>query len=96
MKSCLSPIRSHQPVSAALCTASPQPSPCDVLPRAGSAECALTTAEFAAELSLQQQSIRKRLSQTGSYFGIRPFKLPNGKLRWPAGAVGELLGWGQR
>lgn len=53
----------------------------------------ITTAEFAAALAMNAQSIRKRYSQTGSYFGVRPVKLPNGKLRWPADAVSHLLTW---
>ena len=51
----------------------------------------LTTTQFARALTLEPQSIRKRLSQTGSYFGIRPSKLPNGKLRWPSDGVELLL-----
>lgn len=51
----------------------------------------LTTTQFARALALEPQSIRKRLSQTGSYFGIRPSKLPNGKLRWPSDGAELLL-----
>lgn len=50
----------------------------------------LTTNELAFKLAMEPQSIRKRWSQTGSYFNIRPMKLPNGKLRWPANAMGML------
>ena len=50
----------------------------------------LTTEQLAIELAMEAQSIRKRLSQTGSYFGVRPVKLPNGKLRWPADAIAQL------
>ena len=50
----------------------------------------LTTAELATTISLQPQSIRKRYSQAGSYHGVRPVKLPNRRLLWPANAV-ELL-----
>lgn len=49
-----------------------------------------TTNEFADLMSLQPQSIRKRYSQTGSYFGVTPIKLPNGRLSWPANVI-ELL-----
>lgn len=45
-----------------------------------------TTKEFAESLDLEAQSIRKRYSQTGSYFGVRPVKLANGRLAWPAGS----------
>lgn len=43
----------------------------------------LTTAEFAASKLVLPQTVRKRLSQTGSYFGIKPIKFPNGQLAWP-------------
>jgi len=50
----------------------------------------LTTDELAKALSLKSQSIRKRYSLTGSYFGIRPTKLPNRQLRWPADSLALL------
>lgn len=52
----------------------------------------LTTEELALALSMNPQSIRKRYSQTGSYFGLKPAKLPNGKLRWPANSLDQLIG----
>lgn len=45
------------------------------------------TKEFASTLNLQPQSIRKRYSQTGSYFGVLPIKLPNRRLLWPNNAL---------
>ncbi len=42
-----------------------------------------STREFAALNLVRPQSVRKRFCQTGSYFGIKPTKLPNGKLLWP-------------
>lgn len=51
----------------------------------------LNTNEFACGLSLRPQSIRKRFAASGSYFGVRPVKLPNGQLRWPADAVERLM-----
>lgn len=51
----------------------------------------LTTLQLANALELQEQSIRKRYSQTGSYFGVRPSKLPNGRLRWPVDSVQKLI-----
>jgi len=51
----------------------------------------LTTEELAAELGMKPQSIRKRYSQTGSYFHLRPVKLPNRRLRWPADAFEQLI-----
>ncbi|QDW50031.1 DNA-binding protein [Burkholderia sp. KBS0801] len=52
----------------------------------------LTTEELAALLSIRPQSIRKRYCQTGAYFTVRPVKLPNGRLMWPADAIEKLVG----
>jgi len=54
--------------------------------------CEQSTAKLADALDLKPQTIRKRYSETGSYFGIIPSKLPNGRLRWPPDAVERLLG----
>lgn len=50
----------------------------------------LSTDELAARLGLRPQSIRKRYCQTGAYFCLRPVKLPNGRLMWPADSVEQL------
>lgn len=50
----------------------------------------LTTDELAEMLSLQAASIRKRVCQTGAYFCLRPVKLPNGRLMWPADSLEQL------
>ncbi|VWC97726.1 putative DNA-binding protein [Burkholderia lata] len=50
----------------------------------------MTTEELAELLSLRPQSIRKRYCQTGAYFTLRPVKLPNGRLMWPADALEKL------
>ncbi|KAE8760849.1 DNA-binding protein [Paraburkholderia madseniana] len=52
----------------------------------------LTTEEFATAISCLPDSIRKRYSQTGSYHGVRPVKLPNRRLLWPADALEQLIG----
>ena len=44
----------------------------------------LSADEFAALNQVKSQSVRARLCRTGSYFGIRPLKLANGRLAWPA------------
>lgn len=51
----------------------------------------LTTEAMADTMGLQAQSIRKRLSQTGSYFGLKPVKLRNRRLIWEADAVAKFL-----
>jgi hypothetical protein len=52
----------------------------------------LTTEALAARLGLKPQSLRAALCKRGSYFGIQPKKLPNGRLLWPADSVERLLG----
>jgi hypothetical protein len=43
----------------------------------------LSAAQFAALNQVKSQTVRARLSLTGSYFGIRPLKLANGRTAWP-------------
>lgn len=52
----------------------------------------MTTEQLAAELNLKPQSIRKRLCETGAYYCLRPIKLPNGRLMWPADSILLLRG----
>lgn len=40
--------------------------------------------QFGALNSVKAQSVRARICRTGSYFGIRPIKLANGRLAFPA------------
>ena len=56
-----------------------------------SIERVLTTPQLGARLGIKPESIRVRLCNTGSYFGLKPQKLPNGRLAWPANAVERLL-----
>jgi hypothetical protein len=51
----------------------------------------ISTEVLAQYLNLRPQSIRARLCRTGSYFGVRPQRLPNGRLLWPENAVDLLL-----
>lgn len=39
--------------------------------------------QFAARNQVKAQSVRARLCRTGSYFGVVPVKLANGRLAWP-------------
>lgn len=50
----------------------------------------ITTEALAASLGLKAASIRHRVCMTGSYFGVRPHKLLNGRLLWPADSVQRL------
>lgn len=51
----------------------------------------IPTSEMAAQLNMKPQSIRKQYSQNGSYFGVIPQKLPNGKLLWPGDFLEILM-----
>lgn len=44
----------------------------------------LDTAEAAAVLRVKPQTLRRALCLQGHYFGMRPVKLPNGRLLWDA------------
>ncbi|SMF95162.1 hypothetical protein SAMN02949497_2508 [Methylomagnum ishizawai] len=56
----------------------------------------LSTEAFASQLNIKPQSIRARVCRTGSYFGILPKKLPNGRLLWPSDASERLLQMGDK
>ena len=43
----------------------------------------LSAEQFAALNQVVAQSVRSRLCRTGSYFGVRPIKLANGRLAFP-------------
>lgn len=58
--------------------------------RAGTA--GLSTETLANSIGAKAGSIRVRLCQTGSYFGLKPRKLPNGRLLWPSDSVERLIG----
>jgi len=50
----------------------------------------ISTEELADQLRLKPQSLRAALCRDGHYFGLRPRKMPNGRLLWPADAVERL------
>jgi hypothetical protein len=49
-----------------------------------------TTEALAAGLGIKPQTLRAALCRDGHYYGIRPAKLPNGRLLWPADAIERL------
>ena len=51
----------------------------------------LTTEQVAETAHCKPNSIRTRLCKTGSFYGIKPVKLPSGRLLWPADAVHRLV-----
>ncbi|MGH8777569.1 monooxygenase [Paraburkholderia sp.] len=52
----------------------------------------LTTNRLAKQLGLRAESLRVALCRKGSYFGVRPLKLPNGRLVWPEDTIERLTG----
>jgi hypothetical protein len=52
----------------------------------------LSTEELAALVLVKPESIRAALCRCGHYAGLRPIKLANRRLAWPAEAVERLLG----
>jgi hypothetical protein len=43
----------------------------------------VSTAKFAAKNLVSAQTVHKHHSLTGSFYGVRPTKLANGRLAWP-------------
>lgn len=50
----------------------------------------LTTAEVAAALNVEPESIQKAHSKNGNYCGVAPTKLPNRRLAWPIDSVERM------
>jgi len=56
----------------------------------------ITTEELAASLGVEPQTPRASLCRNGHYMGMRPVKLPNGRLLWDAAELDALLSGGQQ
>lgn len=50
----------------------------------------IPTEALAEQIGVKPTSIRVRLCRTGSYFGLTPLKMPNGRLLWPSDAIERL------
>lgn len=50
-----------------------------------------STEDLAQVFDVEPASIRSALSRRGHYMGLRPVKLPNRRLAWPANDVVRLL-----
>lgn len=50
-----------------------------------------TTEQLAELIHGKPNSIRTRLCKTGSFYKIKPRKLPSGRLLWPSDAVHAFL-----
>jgi hypothetical protein len=51
----------------------------------------ISTEQFAEAIHGKPSTIRTRLCKNGSFYGIKPIKLPSGRLLWPADAVQALI-----
>ncbi len=49
----------------------------------------LSCEQFASLNQVKAQSVRARLCNTGSYFGVKPVKLINGRLAFPSVQVSK-------
>lgn len=52
----------------------------------------MNTAQFAHELGIHPDTLRKAFQKIGSYYGAVPLKAPNGRLTWPADQLPRLKG----
>lgn len=48
--------------------------------------------EFAGAVRVEPATIRRGYCVNGNYLGIKPLKLPNGRLLWPKAEVLRVLG----
>lgn len=51
----------------------------------------MNTKQLAEKIGILSTTIHRRVCTTGSYFGLRPQTLVNGRLLWPEDAVEQLL-----
>ncbi len=51
----------------------------------------MTTNDFADQINILGSSIHRRVCITGSYYGVVPTKVPNGRLDWPDDARAQLI-----
>lgn len=65
--------------------------PLDVPAENSAGRFRLSTEQFAKSLLVEPQTVRKQFSANGSYHGVRPVRLPNRRLLWPADVVEKLL-----
>jgi len=49
-----------------------------------------STDEIAEKFMVKPNSVRSSISRNGNYMGIKPIKLPNGLLAWPADEVDRI------
>lgn len=60
------------------------------------AQAHLSTEALAAELRIKPQTLRAALCRDGHYYGVRPIKMPNRLLLWPADSLAQLTKGGAK
>lgn len=55
----------------------------------------LTTEALAARFLVKPTSVRSAYCRDGHYYGLKPTKLPNGRLLWPQPEEKSISGEGQ-
>ena len=51
----------------------------------------ITTEQFAKTFHIKANTVRTKFCKDGHVFGIKPTKLPNGRLLWPSCEIEALL-----
>lgn len=54
----------------------------------------LDTAEAADRLRIRPQTLRRALCLQGHYYGLRPTKMPNGRLLWDSADLDRITAGG--
>ena len=55
-----------------------------------------STSELARHLGITAEGMRVHLCKRGSYYGLLPERLPNGRLLWPADSMSRLKERGRK
>lgn len=51
----------------------------------------IPTSAFASRFGVQAATVRRNLCINGHFLGVKPVKLPNGRLLWPDTTPDQLL-----
>jgi hypothetical protein len=54
-----------------------------------------STEEFSKRFQVKPDTVRRGLCTRGHYLGVKPVKLPTGRLLWPDVSVEEILASGE-
>ena len=55
-----------------------------------------TTPELARHCGITAEGLRVHLCKRGSYYGLIPERMPNGRLLWPADSMEQLKALGRK